>query len=106
MTLKSTTNSGITRRHALATATALVAASPHASVREALVQAFHGAALRVYANADLIGIPFQLIVGPRGLKEGQVEIKRRKSGERETLPIGEAIARLTALIEPQRLDQI
>ena len=36
--------------------TALVAASPHASVRDALVQAFHGAALRVYANEDIVGV--------------------------------------------------
>jgi glycerol-3-phosphate dehydrogenase (NAD(P)+) len=36
--------------------TALVAASPHASVREALVQAFHGASLRVYANDDIVGV--------------------------------------------------
>jgi len=36
--------------------TALVAASPHASVREALVQAFHGGALRVYANDDIVGV--------------------------------------------------
>lgn len=36
--------------------TALVAASRHASVREALVKAFHGAALRVYANDDIVGV--------------------------------------------------
>ena len=36
--------------------TALVAASAHASVREALVQAFHGPALRVYANSDIVGV--------------------------------------------------
>jgi glycerol-3-phosphate dehydrogenase (NAD(P)+) len=36
--------------------TALVAASPHASVREALVQAFHGVTLRVYANDDIVGV--------------------------------------------------
>ena len=36
--------------------TALVAASPHARVREALVQAFHGPALRVYANEDMVGV--------------------------------------------------
>ena len=35
--------------------TALVAASPHAQVREALVAAFHGDSLRVYANDDLVG---------------------------------------------------
>jgi glycerol-3-phosphate dehydrogenase (NAD(P)+) len=36
--------------------TALVAASPHVGVREALVKAFHGAALRVYANDDMVGV--------------------------------------------------
>jgi glycerol-3-phosphate dehydrogenase (NAD(P)+) len=36
--------------------TALVAASPHASVRAALVQAFHGSTLRVYANDDIVGV--------------------------------------------------
>ena len=33
------------------------------------------------ATADLIGIPYQVIIGPRALKEGKVEIKERKSGE-------------------------
>ena len=59
-----------------------------------------------FATADLIGIPYQLIIGPRGLKEGQVEIKHRKSGERETLPVADAVKRLISLIEPQRLDTI
>jgi glycerol-3-phosphate dehydrogenase (NAD(P)+) len=36
--------------------TALVAASEHAEVRDALVAAFHGATLRVYANDDLVGV--------------------------------------------------
>ncbi|PIF74615.1 glycerol-3-phosphate dehydrogenase (NAD(P)+) [Variovorax sp. 54] len=36
--------------------TALVAASPHAGVRDALVDAFHGPALRVYANDDIVGV--------------------------------------------------
>jgi len=35
---------------------ALVAASPHARVRDALVQAFHGSTLRVYANDDIVGV--------------------------------------------------
>jgi prolyl-tRNA synthetase len=59
-----------------------------------------------FATADLIGIPYQLIVGPRGLKSGEVEIKHRKTGERETLPLGSAIDRLKALIEPQRRDKV
>ena len=36
--------------------TALVAASPHAAVRECLVQAFHGPSLRVYDNEDIVGV--------------------------------------------------
>ena len=36
--------------------TALVAASRHAVVRDALVAAFHGASLRVYANDDIVGV--------------------------------------------------
>ena len=36
--------------------TALVAASPHAEVRDAMVQAFHGPTLRVYANDDMVGV--------------------------------------------------
>jgi prolyl-tRNA synthetase len=59
-----------------------------------------------FATADLIGIPYQLILGPRGLKEGNAEIKHRKTGERETLPIADAAVRLKALIVPQRRDTV
>ena len=59
-----------------------------------------------FATADLIGIPYQIILGPRGLKEGQAEIKHRKTGARETLPIGTAVERLRGLIEPQRRDKV
>jgi prolyl-tRNA synthetase len=40
-----------------------------------------------FATADLIGLPWQVIVGPRGVAAGEVEIKNRRNGERETLPI-------------------
>jgi len=59
-----------------------------------------------FATADLVGIPYQLILGPRGLKSGEVEIKHRKSGERETLPLAAAVERLKSLIEPQRMTDI
>jgi prolyl-tRNA synthetase len=59
-----------------------------------------------FATADLVGIPYQLILGPRGLKSGEVEIKHRKSGERETLPLASAVERLKSLIEPQRMTDI
>ena len=40
---------------------------------------------------DLIGLPWQLIVGPRGLAEGTVELKRRATGERQVLPMDAAL---------------
>lgn len=48
-----------------------------------------------FTTMDLIGLPWQLIVGPKGLKQGQVEIKNRATGERETLTPDEALNRLT-----------
>ena len=44
------------RRKARNQPTALVAASEHASVREALVAAFHSPSVRVYANEDIVGV--------------------------------------------------
>lgn len=49
-----------------------------------------------FATADLIGVPWQILVGPKGLAEGKVELKRRATGERETLPLDDVVARLTA----------
>ena len=37
---------------------------------------------------DLIGLPWQVIVGPKGLGEGKVEIKNRRTGERESVSRG------------------
>jgi prolyl-tRNA synthetase len=47
-----------------------------------------------FANMDLIGLPWQVIVGPRGLQNHVVELKRRDSGERHELSVGSALARL------------
>ena len=38
-----------------------------------------------FATADLIGIPWQVLVGPRGLAEGKVEVKNRADGSREMM---------------------
>jgi prolyl-tRNA synthetase len=48
-----------------------------------------------FATAELIGLPWQLIVGPRGLAEGTVELKNRASSEKQSLSIDSALARLT-----------
>src|SRR5688500_14525710 len=47
-------------------------------------------------SMDLIGLPWQLIVGPRGIAAGTVELKNRATGEREELSVDSALARLTA----------
>ncbi len=46
-----------------------------------------------FADMDLIGIPWQLIVGPKGLAAGKIEIKNRKTGAREEVPIDQALSR-------------
>ncbi len=48
-----------------------------------------------FATLDLIGLPWQLLVGPRGLKAGVMELKRRGTGEREDLSAEAVLARLT-----------
>lgn len=47
-----------------------------------------------FATMDLIGLPVQVIVGPRGAKAGEAEVKIRATGERETLPIDGVLQRL------------
>ena len=44
-----------------------------------------------FATMDLIGLPWQLIIGPRGVAAGEVELKRRATGERQTLSLDAAI---------------
>jgi len=47
-------------------------------------------------SMDIIGLPWQLIIGPRGVASGTVELKRRATGKREELSLESAMARLTA----------
>jgi len=46
-----------------------------------------------FADMDLIGTPWQFIVGPKGVAAGKIEIKNRKTGAREEVPIEQALAR-------------
>jgi prolyl-tRNA synthetase len=48
-----------------------------------------------FATMDLIGLPWQLVVGPKGVERGVVELKRRADGERHDLSPDSALARLT-----------
>src|SRR6202161_1438987 len=47
-----------------------------------------------FAAADLIGIPWQILVGPKGLAEGKLELKRRDDGTRENLGPAEVLTKL------------
>ncbi len=49
-----------------------------------------------FAAADLIGIPWQILVGPRSLAEGKVELKQRSDGTREMLAPADVLARFGA----------
>jgi prolyl-tRNA synthetase len=47
-----------------------------------------------FATADLIGIPWQILVGPKGLASGQVELKKRADGTRTMLTPADVVAKL------------
>jgi prolyl-tRNA synthetase len=49
-----------------------------------------------FASMDLIGLPWQVIVGPKGLEKGEIEVKRRATGARETMSLDAAVNRMTA----------
>ncbi len=46
-----------------------------------------------FATMDLIGLPWQVTVGPRGLEKGLIEVKNRKTGAKEELSAGEVVNR-------------
>ena len=50
-----------------------------------------------FKDAELIGVPTIVTVG-RGLADGNVEVKDRRTGEREDVPVGEAVTRLTTIV--------
>jgi prolyl-tRNA synthetase len=47
-------------------------------------------------SMDLIGLPWQLILGPRGIASGTVELKNRRTGDKQELTVEDALATLTA----------
>jgi prolyl-tRNA synthetase len=50
-----------------------------------------------FATMDLIGLPWRITVGPRGLKNGVVELTSRRTGESEELPPEAAVARIAQI---------
>ena len=55
-----------------------------------------------FATLDLIGLPWQIVVGPKGLADGKVEVKRRSTGERENLSPEAAVAHVVAAVKAAR----
>ena len=49
-----------------------------------------------FADADLVGVPLQLVVGAKGLSRGSVERKRRATGARDEVALDDVIAELAA----------
>ena len=47
-----------------------------------------------FADADLLGLPWQIIVGPRSAAAGRVEVKQRATGERAELSLEDALAKV------------
>jgi prolyl-tRNA synthetase len=54
-----------------------------------------------FKDADLLGMPLQVIVGEKGLKNGQVEIKRRKTGERIMVSVDSAVEEVKKLLSKE-----
>ena len=48
-----------------------------------------------FATMDLIGLPWQVIIGPRGLKEGIAEIKNRATGARENVALDKVVEKFS-----------
>ncbi len=49
-----------------------------------------------FADMDLIGLPWQLVAGPKGVAAGKVELKNRATGVKEEMTVEAALSRLTA----------
>lgn len=52
----------------------------------------------MFADMELLGIPHRIVIGDRGLKEGQFEYKGRRDAEPEMWPMGEVVSRLGTLL--------
>ncbi len=48
-----------------------------------------------FATMDLIGLPWQIIIGPRGLKDGVAEVKNRRTGAKENVSLDQVVARFS-----------
>jgi prolyl-tRNA synthetase len=73
-----------------------LAAKLEAADLEVLIDDREESAGAKFATMDLIGLPWQAVVGPRGVRQGVIELKRRATGERTELSPEAMIGRLAA----------
>ncbi|MEM9706064.1 MAG: proline--tRNA ligase [Pseudomonadota bacterium] len=64
-----------------------IVSSLEAAGVEVLYDDTSGRAGEKFARMDLIGLPYQVVVGPRGLQNGVIEVKDRKSGDRREISV-------------------
>ncbi|MGH7790101.1 MAG: proline--tRNA ligase [Candidatus Binatia bacterium] len=57
-----------------------------------------------FKDADLIGVPFRVTVGPKALARDAVEFKRRRDAAAQDMPLAEVVERLSALVREGRLE--
>lgn len=55
-----------------------------------------------FADNDLMGFPYQVVVGKRGLAAGTVEVKNRSTGERLDVAVADVVAEVASLVKAAR----
>jgi len=55
----------------------------------------------MFADWELIGVPYRVVIGERGLKEGQLEFQARTDAEASAIPVGDVASKVTDLVKAQ-----
>jgi prolyl-tRNA synthetase len=55
----------------------------------------------MFADWELIGVPYRVVIGERGLKEGQLEFQARTDAEALSIPVGDVAKKVTDLVKAQ-----
>ena len=55
----------------------------------------------MFADWELIGVPYRVVIGERGLKEGQLEFQARTDAEASAIPVGDVAKKVTDLVKAQ-----
>jgi prolyl-tRNA synthetase len=55
----------------------------------------------MFADWELIGVPYRVVIGERGLKEGQLEFQARTDAEGSAIPVGDVAKKVTDLVKAQ-----